>query len=201
MRPFLFTNSGKCYGLLIIFFLQPFFASSQTFELAKADITVRGIAREKPWSMTTSTAEGITDLIIRDGKLTGVQLLNFSINVTDLKSGNVRMDQRAYKALKSYPYDRVQFSGKFMNVTQIGPKSYILLTDGNLYIGGITQIASLTVQIDLNEDGTLSCSGTKEIKLSDFNVGLRPMEQNVMRLGDSVQINFQLVLNRTSGNR
>ena len=201
MKHFPISFSGKRSGVLFFFLLQAFAASSQIFEVVKADITVNGIAREKAWSMTTHTADGSTDLVFRDGKPVGVKSLRFSLNVADLKSKNIKMDQRAYKALKKYPYNRIQFVGKVMKLTAVGPNNYILLTEGNLNIGGITQIASLLVNVIINSDGTIVCTATKEVKRSDFKIILQPAEERIMKINDTVQIDFKLTLTQIAQSR
>lgn len=171
-------------------------ARSQNYEIDKTIITVEGSAREKPWSMKAHRAAGSADLVIHDEQLIEVRSLMFSMDVADLKSESPKMDRRAAKALKAYPYSRIQFLGKIMKVTRIGTNNYLLLVDGNLFIGGITQISSLSVIIEVKEDGTIVCSGSKALNLDDFNVSLTPAEQRIMRLGDKVQLRFEVTLRK-----
>ncbi|SKB63856.1 Polyisoprenoid-binding protein YceI [Daejeonella lutea] len=176
--------------------LQSLAATSQTFHVSKADISVTGTAREKSWSMKTNTAQGSANLLFKDGKLAQVRSLNLSIPVGELKSDNPRMDARAYKGLKMYPYDRIRFAGKTMKLSGSGTGSYRLFTEGNLQIAGITQVAILLVDIQVNNDGTLTGRGTTEIKRSDFDIRLLAAEEAVMSLSDVIRVDFQLTLSR-----
>lgn len=196
MRLFRLTSAALFYGSLLVLMLPALTASSQTFGLTKADISVGGVARDKAWSMKTQTAEGSANVLFRNDKLIDISSLSLSIPVGGLKSDNAAMDQRAYKGLKRYPYDRIRFAGKIMKLTASGAGTYRLLTEGNLQIAGITRVASLLVNIRVNSDGTITGSGTTEIKRSDFEIRLLPAEETLMRLSDVIQVDFQLTLSR-----
>jgi polyisoprenoid-binding protein YceI len=182
------------YGLLSLQLILAFSASSQTYRVSRAVITVEGTAREKAWSMKSQTAEGSARLLFRNDKLKEVSALNLSIPVGELKSENAAMDQRAYKALKRYPYDQIRFSGKIMELTETGADTYLLSAEGNLQIAGITRVVTMMVDVRVNGDGTLIGTGTKEIKRSDFDIRLLPAEERLMTLSDRLRVNFQLTL-------
>ena len=198
MKYFPYLSSSKTCSLLLFFLCPVLFAFGQTFKTARSEITVSGIAREKPWSMTADKSEGLMNLIFRDGKLSGVSSLSISINVNELKSKNSKMDQRAYRALKAYPYDKIAFLGKIFTLRDRGDNMYLLNVEGNLNIGGITKIASVPVNIKVNDDGTLTCYGSKEVNMSEFNVAIKDTEARMMRLNDKIQISFELTLNEAS---
>lgn len=194
MKLIALGKSPLSYSLLFIVMLQAFSASSQTFIVSRAALTVEGRAREKAWSMKSERAEGSARLLFSDNKLKEVSTLNLSIPVGGLRSENQGMDQRAYKALKRYPYDQIRFSGKIMQLSETGPGTYMLSAEGNLQIAGITRVVNLPVNVRVNSDGTMRGTGTKEIKRSVFDIKLLPAEERIMRLEDILLVHFDLTL-------
>jgi polyisoprenoid-binding protein YceI len=189
-------KSPLFYSLLFLLMLQAFGASSQTYTVSRASITVEGTAREKAWSMKSQRAEGSAKVLFRDNRLKSVSALHLSIPVGELKSGNAAMDQRAYKALKRYPYDQIRFSGKIMKLSETGPGRYLLSAEGNLQLAGITRVSTLMVDVQLNGNGTLTGTGAQEIKRSDFDIRLLPAEEKLMTLSDTLRVQFQLTLSK-----
>jgi len=116
----------------------------------------------------------------------------FAVKVEDLKGSNIWMNRGVYKALKGYPFDQVHYKGVYFTVSNTGENTYEIKSEGNLMIAGVTRVTSITILTTLNSDGSLTCTGSKALKMSDFNVHLDEKETKRMNVGDEVILTFQL---------
>ena len=61
-------------------------------------------------------------------------------------------------------------------------------------IAGINQICTLVVKAVVNSDGSITCTGTKAIKMSDFKIQLPASEKKRMEIGDELILTFKILL-------
>lgn len=122
-----------------------------------------------------------------------IQSLNFSVAVKDLKGDNDLMNKRAYKALKAYPYSDITYTGKLFTISHARSNKYLIKTEGNLRIGGVTHAVSIPATLVMNDDGTMSCTGSKSLKMSDYKIKLPEVLVKNMNIQNTVIIDFKLV--------
>lgn len=192
-------NKLRRFNTLFLLILSPLIGAGQTFQAYESSISIQGTARENPWEMTAPKADCSIVLTLREGRIVNASSLNFILQVRDLKSDYAKMDNRAYKALKSYPHDKIRFTGKKnTTISEIGSNSYMLTAEGNLSIAGITQVALIRVNITVNADGSLTCQGNHKILRSSFKVTLPADEERIMRISDEVLMRFDIRLKKST---
>jgi polyisoprenoid-binding protein YceI len=98
------------------------------------------------------------------------------------------MDKNAYNALKTDKFKSIQFTV----VSSTIQKNAVQAT-GNLSIAGITKPVQIEA-ICSNNNGTLICTGSKKIKMSDFQVEAPVFMFGTVKTGDEITISFNLQL-------
>jgi|SRR5579872_7353375 len=149
------------------------------------------------WTMSARSLQGNAQFEISgNGKLTGITALNFVLPVKNLKGDKDGLNENAYDALKADKYSSIQFTMTSATISSTGGSSYTIYANGNLFIAGVTRYVTMQVRTQLNADGTVTCSGTQALKMSDFNVERPSFMFGVMKTGDELKLNYNLVFVR-----
>lgn len=182
------------FALILVFSTPLSFLHAQAYHAIQSDITVTGKYNTGMWKMTTQTAKCTAELGIKENNLESVKSLTLSIAVKDLKGHASLMNKRAHKALKAYPYENITYTGKLSRLSALGNNKYLLTTEGNLNIAGTTRVVSIPVTMVLNNDGTITATGSTNIKMSNFNVRLPRVLVEEMTIENTVLVSFKLEL-------
>ena len=135
--------------------------------------------------------------ILNNDKLTSIAALNFSVPAESLKSSHSMMDNNTYKALKTSDYKNISFVLSSVNVTQIDANAYQLKCFGKLTIAGTTHETDLLVTCKWNAaDKSFNCTGTKKLKMTDYNVKPPTVMMGTIKTGDDISITYNLKINK-----
>lgn len=177
------------WGLL--FFGQTVLAQSVYKVSPNSSIKVIGTSNLHDWDMKANSfiCEGNFD--IKGSQLMDVKSLSFTLPITNLKSKESLMDSRAYKALKAEEFNKITF--KLTSATVVAAQKLIKAT-GNLTIGGVTNLVTLNANYTLNADNSLTCKGSKDLKMSDFKIKAPVFMLGALKTGDAITIDYMLNL-------
>ncbi|MDP4241590.1 MAG: YceI family protein [Bacteroidota bacterium] len=171
-------------------------ASAQTAYKVGAQpvMTLYGTSTLHNWTMTAhafacNAQFGLTG----DNQLTSISGLSFSLPVHNLKSEHDGMNDNAYDALKADKYKDIVFKLTSAKVTSTGANKFQIMALGNLSIAGTTRPVTLTAAALVNADGSVSCSGTVPLKLSEYNIQRPTFMLGTMSVGDALTLNYALV--------
>lgn len=156
-----------------------------------SQIKVSGTSNLHDWTMLSSSFAFDGNFLMKSGVLQEISALNFILPVTNLKSKESLMDTRAYKALKAVQFNKIIF--KLIQATVI-PQQKIIKAIGNLTIGGITNKIIIQTTYVLNADETITCKGSKPIKMSDYRIKAPSFMLGALKTGDEVIIDILLKL-------
>ena len=106
------------------------------------------------------------------------------------------MEKNTYKALKSNTNETINFILKSSKIKEINPGVFELRCTGFLTIAGVEKETELVVNCISNEDKSFTCSGTKNLKLSDFDVKIPSAGPNTIQPADDVSILYNLKIGR-----
>lgn len=160
------------------------------------DMKLSGTSTLHNWTMDAKTFTGEAQFGFaagNAGQLSSLKALSFSLAVQDLKSGEKGLDKNAYKALKTGQYKDIDY--KLISAA-VGPESggkYLLKTKGDLTIAGVTKQVNMDVYCVVNKDGTVSCSGSYKLEMTDYQVKPPTFMLGAMKTGDAITLNFKLV--------
>jgi YceI-like domain len=160
------------------------------------DMKLSGTSTLHNWTMDAKTFSGEAQFGFASGtgnQLSSLKVLNFSLAVQDLKSGEKGLDKNAYKALKTDQYKDIDY--KLVSAT-VGPENegkYLLKTIGDLTIAGVTKQVNMDVYCVVNKDQTITCTGSDKLEMTDYKVKPPTFMLGAMKTGDAITLNFTLV--------
>lgn len=179
-------------GIMVSFLLQSEPGYCQTYSVVQGNILIIGTSNGHSWGLESRKMECKADIVFSGDRMTKFRSLMFAVKVKDLKGNNIWMNRGVYKALRGYPFDQVNYQGVYFTVSNTGENIYEVKSEGNLIIGGVTQVTTISINTAVNPDGSLTCTGSKAIKMSDFNVHLNESETKRMNVGNEVILTFQI---------
>jgi len=149
-----------------------------------------GTSTMHDWDMNgTFHIDGKFKMTESTNKLNSVSALNFTLPVENLKSDKKKLDETAYKALKTEQFKDITFKMTHATVTEVITNRYKIVALGLLTIAGVTRTVSLEVLWIMNSDRTVLCAGVQKLKMTDYNVE-PPSFLGFMKTGDEVSLDF-----------
>lgn len=158
------------------------------------DMKLSGTSTLHKWAMDAKTFSGSADFKFKpSGQLSTLTSLTFALSVADLKSGESGLDKNAYKALNAKEYKDITYKLLSATITPKADGKYLIKAHGNLTIAGITKDVSMNVYCTVNKDGTLTCTGSEKLNMTDYAVKPPKFMLGAMTTGDAITLDFTLV--------
>lgn len=166
---------------------------------ADADIKVLGTSNLHDWSMEdkdVSCTAKFTYATTKSTMPTALETLTLSFPVHNLKSGKSGMDSKAYSALKAKDGGNIVFSSTSSTITPGAAGQFKVKSNGNLTIAGVTKPVVMDAACRVMQDGTITCTGTEKLKMSDYQINPPTYMLGALRTGDALTINFTLIVKK-----
>lgn len=170
-------------------------AQVQTYRPGQGSyIRVEGTSTLHDWEMRSEDIEGEISLIMNgDGVPEELESLNFRLKKTSLKSSMSGLERRAYNALNAATYPDITFRLTGRGDIQTNGEGYIVSTRGVLTVAGQTMETDVEAICFNGDDNKLVCSGSQNIKMTDFQIDPPVMMLGALRTVDEVTVNFRVV--------
>ena len=171
-------------------------------ETKDVDMKLLGTSTLHKWEMDAKTVEGEAHFFFKPGKedeIVSLKSLFFALEVKDLKSDSKGLDKNAYKALKSDEYKDIHYILKSATVSSEKDGKYLLKTRGKLTIAGVTKEITMDVYCVVNKDGTITCTGSDKLNMTDYNVKPPSFMLGAMKTGDAITLEFVVVYKKQKG--
>ncbi|HSZ32523.1 MAG TPA: YceI family protein [Puia sp.] len=164
-------------------------------ETKDIDMKLSGTSTLHNWTMETQTFTGEAQFGFKSGniQLNSIKSLSFNLNVTDLKSGEKGLDKNAYKALKTDQYKDIVYKLSSAKVMSEKNGKYLIKTQGNLSIAGVTKDVAMDVYAVVNKDGSITCTGSDKLLMTDYQVKPPKFMLGAMKTGDAITLNYTIV--------
>jgi len=179
--------------LLIVIVVSPTKSFAQISKVITAhDGTMKlsGTSTMHDWDMNgVFQVSGNFKVAEGSNKLQSVSGLNFVLPVENLKSDKKKLDETAYKALKTEQYKDIYFKMTSSTITELQSNRYKITAHGNLTIAGVTKPITMEVFWVVNADRSVSCAGIQKLKMTDFKVE-PPSFLGFMKTGDDISLDF-----------
>jgi len=194
-------NIFKQIPVLIALFITAFTYNLQAQSVYKIadskDINMKlsGTSTLHDWTMNANTFTSEAQFNLKpDGRqITGVRSLNFALVVQNLKSGEKGLDKNAYKALKADVNKDIEFKLVSASVAPANNNKYLIRAHGNLTIAGVTKQVTVNVIAVVNQNGTITCTGSQQLNMTDYQVKPPTFMLGAMKTGDAITLDFTLV--------
>ncbi len=159
-------------------------------------LVIKGTSTLHDWEMKSE--KGRVDVMLglgSDAKLLGLSGLKFSVEAESLKSEKSMMDNNAYKALKTNSSKHISFVLTTATITQLNPTSYRVKALGKLTVAGTTKETDVIADITYsNTEKIYIVTGTKKLKMTDYNVKPPSFMLGTVKTGDEITISFRTKL-------
>lgn len=165
------------------------FAQTQ-FRAINATVKVEGTSTLHDWTETSSSGSANAVFVISNNKISGLSQLVFTVPAKTLKSGNTSMDNNTYKALKTDKNPDISYTLSSATISQVNANTFTINSKGKLTIAGTTRDTDVVGTAKLNADNSLSVSGTKKFKMTDYNIS--PPKVMMMKTGNDITISYNL---------
>jgi len=163
------------------------------------DMKLSGTSTLHNWAMEAKTFSGNADFTFKSpGQLSALTSLNFELAVADLKSGESGLDKNAYKALNANEYKDITYKLLSATITPKNDAKYLIKAHGNLTIAGVTKEVVMDVYCSVGKDGTITCTGSEKLNMTDYSVKPPKFMLGAMKTGDAITLDFTLVYKKGS---
>ncbi|MCW3087664.1 MAG: YceI family protein [Sediminibacterium sp.] len=169
-----------------------------SYQSGQVDIRLNGTSNIHDWEMKAVKGSSAASFVIdAKNKLTAVNSLTFTLPARSLKSEHTAMDNNTYKALKSVENPNLSFTLASATVESTGTNSYQLNCFGKLTIAGATKEITLVAIAKYNPaDRSLTITGVKKMKMTDYNVKPPKAMLGAIKTGDDISISYTMIYNR-----
>ena len=154
-------------------------------------IKVLGTSNMHDWTMDAQTFSCEANFTVNNGVLEGINSLNFTLPVSNLKGKENLLNSRAHKALDAEKHKTISFQ---LTKATVVPGQKIVIATGNLTISGVTKAITLKSTYVINADKTITFKGSESVKMSNHGVKAPSFMMGALKTGDEVKIDFVLKL-------
>lgn len=154
-------------------------------------LKVLGSSNVHDWEMASATMQSQGDFKF-DGKntLTSINAFQLSVDAKTLKSNHSSLDNRAYKVMKAADHPKIVYNLRSTDITTVSKNKYLVKALGDLTIGGVKKSISMNVNVVVNADNSITCTGSEKLKLSDYNIAPPSYMAGTMKVGNDLTIEF-----------
>jgi polyisoprenoid-binding protein YceI len=165
-----------------------------TYKLAPGKdviINILGSSNVHNWTMTSSGIDSQGDFKFdEENQLLAISSFSFTVDAKSLKSGHESMDSRTYKAIKADLYPRILYKLHSAVITQVQKNKYLIKSLGDLTIAGVTQTIMMNVNVVVNPDNTINCTGFEKVKLSDYKIDVPRFMLGTLKVSNDLTIQY-----------
>ena len=168
------------------------------YSIDRKNIRIKGTSNLHDWEMMVEKVKGIMDADVKDNKIVSINSLTLTIDANSITSGKSIMDNKTYKALKSDLYPDIQFTLSEILEIKTSDKGQLIRARGILSVAGIKKNIPVKVTGSLSDDGSMSFTGNKSLKMSDFKIEPPTAIFGTLKTGDLVNIEFDVLFKKYS---
>jgi hypothetical protein len=165
---------------------------------ADADVKVLGTSNLHDWSMEDKDVTCSARFTYAAGKTvpTSLSAFTFTFPVHSLTSGKSGMDSKAYDAMKAKNGGTIIFTATGSTITPGTGAAFQVKSDGNLTIAGVTKAVVLSAACVVKTDGSVSCTGSNTLLMSDYQIKPPTYMLGALKTGDKLTIDFTMTVKK-----
>lgn len=152
-----------------------------------SQIKVNGTSNIHDWTMAAGSFSCDARITLKQNQVQDITALTFILPVKNLKGKEDLLNSRAHKALKADQHNQIVFK-----LLSAEPAGKMIKASGNLTIGGVTKEIPMTVNYQVNADESVSITGDKKLKMSDFKISPPSFMMGALKVADEVTVSLNL---------
>jgi hypothetical protein len=183
----------KLTFLLIL--ISSFLFGQSNLKIANYYFVIKGTSNLHDWESKANEVRSNTTILLDKRGLHSIQALYLEIPVKTIKSakGSI-MDGKTYEALRADNDPNITFKLDQINKLSKSGDKYEVAASGYLNIAGTTNKIEMCVHAKVGEDGSVSFSGSKKLKMTDYKIKPPTALMGTLTTGDEVEIAFTITL-------
>jgi|GEM_PF-215435 len=177
-----------------LLFTVSFVFGQANYRMSNYSLVIKGTSNLHDWQSTAKEVRGTGSITMDAGALKSINSLTMEVPCKSIKSekGGI-MDNKTYDALKADKNPNISY--KLDKITGLNKKTnYDINASGNLTIAGTTKKIDMYVQGKVGSEGSITFSGSKKIRMTDFGIKPPTALMGTMTVGDEVEIVFSVTL-------
>lgn len=176
--------------ILLLSFVYTITYGQSTYQASgESDMVVKGTSTLHDWEVNAEKINASGEIKLNSNTIESISSFKLIIPVESIKSESKGMDDKMYDALKSEDHPNITF--KLNKIQAISSTQIKAL--GYLTIAGTTKQVVLIANYKV-ENGKIIIKGSKDLKMTDYNVDPPTAVFGTIRSGDEVTIAYNLVL-------
>jgi hypothetical protein len=162
-------------------------------------MNLSGTTPLKDWTMSAHGILGDARMVVtRGNKWAEIHSLTFSLPVYNLKGEGHGMDDDAYIALKADRYKDIVFKLTSATVEPQSEHLYLIAALGTLTVAGVARTVTLKMHSQVARDGSITFTGSENVKMSDYQVERPSLLFGAIRAGDEMTLSYTLIFVKQS---
>jgi polyisoprenoid-binding protein YceI len=188
-KYWLFTLSVIVFTLISVQYSH----AETSLRATEVSVRVTGTSTMHDWEMVSDKADSEVQFILNDqGQPERMESVVLRLSKTSLRSERAGLASRAHDAMKADKHPEIIFVTNGSGSVEKNGDSYNITTSGDLTIAGVTRQVSVEAICVNGDEDKLICTGSSELKMSDFNVDPPSMALGAFRTGDEITIEYRV---------
>jgi polyisoprenoid-binding protein YceI len=181
--------------IISLLFFQVNNLSAQSLLLKIFKVTIKGTSTMHDWESEVEKLECSASFKIEGNRLVDIKEVQIKIPVKSIKSEKGKMmDNKTFDAFNYEKHPSIIF---LLNSEKINASNNTIDLKGNLSMAGSTKPIDVVANYKVLSNGDLQITGSKKIKMTDFNMEPPTAMMRTIKVGDEVIISFDIVLSGT----
>jgi polyisoprenoid-binding protein YceI len=185
-----FYVARRVIPFLLLFSTVSLVLTAQSKFIAKnAAVSIAGTSSLHDWTEKSTQATSTAVFVFEGDKLT-LHDVSFTVPAKSLKSEHSSMDNNTYKALKADKNPNIIYTATTVTISRVDASTYTVKTMGKLSIAGTTNETDISATVKVNTDKTITVTGSKKIKMTDYKVDPPTAVFGTITTGNDLTISF-----------
>jgi hypothetical protein len=170
-------------------------AQSRTFTSTdESQIVVTGTSTLHDWELRSGTLK--SEVIFNTGTDEGIESLEsvmFIVETSSLESDRSRLQNLAHEELDARNHPEITFRASGNGTVKSTGNEYRITTKGELTIAGVSRQVSIEATCIDRGSETLVCTGTEDLRMTDFDVDPPTLMLGTIRTDDEITVEFRII--------
>jgi polyisoprenoid-binding protein YceI len=196
---FTYIKGVSSVAIIFLLGLSGSLRAQEAYRVADPDIKVLGTSNLHNWTMEAKVVTCSANFVFGpagNGLPQSLTALDLVIPVHNLKSGESLMDSRAYGALKADKFETINYTSTSASIVPGKKNQFQVNSMGTMTIAGVTKSVALIVGCQVNADASITCTGSQQLKMTDYQIKPPSFMLGALKTGDLLTINYSLILKK-----
>lgn len=189
--------------LLLFFVFSSATAQDITYNLSEfQEFKIDGDSNVKKWDANITEAEGtiifseIEEFSLGSLSSDSFQSMNITIPVSGIESSSGGLTKNMHKYLKDDDHPVITFNLTEVTAVELDADKATITANGVINAAGVDHNVSMTVNAVVNEDGSVTFSGTQDLLMTSFDIDPPTAVFGTIRARDEIVILYTVTFSR-----